>query len=67
MRLNGEDKNNLLRSIYFIILFLIYMLICFFMPTFINGDIRELFTKRENTIINEDNTYNHEKIKLLMI
>ena len=66
MRLNGEDKNNLLRSIYFIILFLIYMLICFFMPTFINGDIRELFSKRENTIINEDNTYNHEKIKLLM-
>ena len=66
MRLNGEDKNNLVRSIYFIILFLLYMLICFFVPTFINGDIREFFVKNENTTVNENDIYNQDKIKLLM-
>ena len=64
MRDNKYLKN--IKSCYVFILFFFYMIICFLIPTFINGDIREFFSlqqiKEEKTI----ESFSGDSISLLL-
>lgn len=63
--MKSECKNNLVRSIYFLLLFLLYMCICFLMPTLINGNFNDFFTS-SNVSNAEKISFKSGDIKLLM-
>lgn len=61
-----ENKNTLVRVIYFLILFLFYMCICFITPTLINGNFSDFFSQSQSSLKEKNDFLVGRDIRLLM-